>query len=88
LVTEFYDELIFSEPTQLMHEKLLAARPLPVSKYEPFETDFQERKKADLNKILAAKTKISLEIEELRRRIDFTKDAIVKQTEKMNDGEH
>uniref|UniRef100_A0A6G5AAR8 Putative transcription initiation factor iif auxiliary subunit n=1 Tax=Rhipicephalus microplus TaxID=6941 RepID=A0A6G5AAR8_RHIMP len=56
LVTEMYDELIFSEPTVMMQQLLTSTRPLTVGPYK-HEYDFEEKKEKSLHSILQAKTR-------------------------------
>ena len=78
LVSEFYDELIFAEPSSWLYERLQAARSLPLALTEPVETDFEEKKSQQLDTILSAKQQIRTEIEDLRKRIDSTKEEVAK----------
>ncbi|KAH7646672.1 YEATS domain-containing protein 4 Gas41 [Dermatophagoides farinae] len=78
LVSEFYDELIFSEPSTTMMQLLKSAPPLPPSIRSQFETDFEEKKNETLQAILSAKNKIGTEIDDLKHRIQTAKDEIAK----------
>ncbi|XP_028394067.1 YEATS domain-containing protein 4-like [Dendronephthya gigantea] len=73
LVSEYYDEIIFQDPTQMMHQCLLSARQLPFSKQD---TDWAEKERKTLDSIANARQKISHEISELHERLKASKDAI------------
>ncbi|KAL3861614.1 hypothetical protein ACJMK2_007639 [Sinanodonta woodiana] len=77
LVAESYDELVFNDPTVMMHQLLTNPRPIAVGPYK-HETDFEERKEKTLNSILAAKKKIRYEITELNDRLKQKKETIQK----------
>lgn len=76
LVSESYDELIFAEPSPMMYDRLLKAHPLPPQAQEPVETDFEAKKSRTIVSIMAAKSKIRTEIEELRKRIEVVKEDV------------
>lgn len=73
LVSEYYDEVIFQDPTQMMHQCLLSARQLPFSKQV---TDWAEKERKTLDAVANADQKVSREIGELKERLKASKDAI------------
>ncbi|XP_077508200.1 YEATS domain-containing protein 4-like [Amblyomma americanum] len=77
LVSESYDELIFSEPTVIMHQHLTNTRPLSVGPYK-HEFDFKEWKEKTLDSILSAKNKIRLEVADLKERLKVARETIGK----------
>lgn len=77
LVVEFYDELVFNEPTLMMQHLLNNTRALTLGTYK-HDTDFEEKKEKTLNKILTAKNKIRYEISELNERLKQKKQTIQK----------
>lgn len=77
LVSEFYDELIFSEPSVLMQQMLTSSRQITLGPYK-HETDFEERKERTLNAILSAKNKIRHEIADLKERLKIARETIDK----------
>lgn len=77
LVTESYDELIFSEPTMLMQQLLTSSRQLTLGPYK-HEFDFEEKKEKTLQAILSAKNKIRLEVADLKERLKVARETIDK----------
>lgn len=75
LVAEYYDEMIFQDPTAMMQQLLNSTRPVAIGAYK-HETDFEEKKEKTAEKILAAKTKIRYEIQELNERLKKKKESI------------
>ncbi|CAH3037952.1 unnamed protein product [Porites lobata] len=73
LVSEFYDEIIFQDPTQMMHQCLLSARQLQPIKHE---SDWDEIEKRTTASIGGARQKIGKEISELNEKLKMCKDAI------------
>uniref|UniRef100_A0A6M2CWQ1 YEATS domain-containing protein 4 n=1 Tax=Rhipicephalus microplus TaxID=6941 RepID=A0A6M2CWQ1_RHIMP len=83
LVTEMYDELIFSEPTVMMQQLLTSTRPLTVGPYK-HEYDFEEKKEKSLHSILQAKNKIRLEVADLKERLKVARETIDKYKSEIN----
>lgn len=77
LVSESYDELIFSEPTVMMQQLLTNTRPLTVGPYK-HEFDFEEKKEKTLHAILSAKNKIRIEVADLKDRLKVARETIDK----------
>ncbi|XP_029633654.1 YEATS domain-containing protein 4 [Octopus sinensis] len=77
LVCEFYDELMFQDPTQMMHQLLTNVRPIMMGTYR-HENDFEEKREKTVNNILNAKNKIRYEIAELNERLKQSKETILK----------
>nr|KAG5707356.1 hypothetical protein BaRGS_005323 [Batillaria attramentaria] len=77
LVAEFYDELVFQDPTSSMQQMLSNVRPICVGTYK-HETDFDEKRERTLNNITSAKNKIRYEIAELNDRLKQNKESIAK----------
>ncbi|XP_064460064.1 YEATS domain-containing protein 4-like [Ornithodoros turicata] len=77
LVSESYDELIFSEPSVLMQQLLTSSRQITLGPYK-HETDFEEKKERTLNAILSAKNKIRHEIADLKERLKVARETIDK----------
>lgn len=73
LVSEFYDEIIFQDPTQMMHQCLLSARQLQPIKHESDWAEIEQRTTASIG---AARQKIGKEISELNEKLKVCKDAI------------
>lgn len=68
LVSEFYDEIIFQDPSPLLAHSLTNTKTVSQSLLR-HETDFEERRERTLNSIVQAKRKVRNEIEELRERL-------------------
>ncbi|XP_013395654.1 YEATS domain-containing protein 4 isoform X2 [Lingula anatina] len=77
LVSEYYDELIFQDPSAMMQQLLTSSRPLTLGPHK-HETDFEEKKEKTLNSVIAAKNKIRYEISELNERLKHSKESIQK----------
>ena len=77
LVSEFYDEMIFQDPSVMMSQLLSTNRQLTSGQFK-HETDFEDKKERTLNTILNAKNKVRLEISDLKERLKVAKEAINK----------
>ncbi|XP_028140538.1 YEATS domain-containing protein 4 [Diabrotica virgifera virgifera] len=75
LVSESYDEIIFQDPTQLMHHLLTNVKHLPVGRWD-HNTNFEEKKEKTLKSILEAKQKIRNEILNLKNKLKLAKETI------------
>lgn len=75
--SEFYDELVFMDPSFKMY-RLLSHPRMSTSILTAHKTDYEEKKVKDLEKILAAKKKVKQEIAELKARLAEAKESIVK----------
>lgn len=82
LVAEFYDELVFQDPSSMMQQLLTNTRPLTLGTYK-HETDFEEKKEKSSATILSAKNKIRYEIAELNERLKQSKESIQKFQEEL-----
>ncbi|XP_027203015.2 YEATS domain-containing protein 4-like [Dermatophagoides pteronyssinus] len=83
LVSEFYDEIVFSDPSRTMLRLLKSAQQLPPSIATRSETDFEKKKSETLQSLISAKNRLGSEIDDLKRRIQVTKDEIVKYQSNM-----
>jgi len=77
VVSEFYDELVFQDPTQYMHTLLTTTRALTLSAYK-HTTDFDEKRKANLASVTDARKKVQTEISDLKDKLKLTKETITK----------
>jgi len=68
VVSEFYDEMIFQDPTAMMQQLLTTSRQLTLGAYK-HETEFAELEVKTREKLEAAKKKTSFEIAELKERL-------------------
>ncbi|XP_064094120.1 YEATS domain-containing protein 4-like [Macrobrachium nipponense] len=83
LVSEFYEELIFQDPSAMMRQLLTNTRQLTLGEYK-HDTDFEEKKDKTLKNLINAKEKISAEIVDLREKIKLAKDTITKFKDEIN----
>ncbi|PSN32407.1 YEATS domain-containing protein 4 [Blattella germanica] len=77
LVSEFYEEIVFQEPTVLMQHALTTTRQISHGPWK-HETDFEEKKEKTLQSIVNAKNKIRHEISDLKERLKLAKETIIK----------
>lgn len=82
LVSEFYDELVFQDPSVFMQQLLTQQHPVTVGPYK-HETDFDEKKDKNMIAIAAAKTKVRTDIQQLSEQLKACKDEIVKLKQHM-----
>lgn len=83
LVVEFYDELVFQDPTIMMQNILQNLRPISMGTYK-HENDFEEKKEKTLNNIVTAKNTIRYEIQELNERLKQRKEMIQKLKDELS----
>ncbi|GLH15722.1 YEATS domain-containing protein 4 [Gryllus bimaculatus] len=83
LVTEFYEEIVFQDPTALMQYHLTSTKPLTLGPWE-HETNFEEKKDKTLQTILTAKNKIRHEINDLRDKLKLAKETMAKFKAEIN----
>jgi len=77
LVSEFYDEIIFQDPSVMMSQLLSSNRQLTSGPVK-HGIDFDDKKEKTINTILNAKNKVRLEITDLKDRLKVAKEAINK----------
>jgi len=77
LVSEFYDELVFQDPSAVMHQLLTQQRPVTLGAYK-HETDFEEKKEKNMAAVMAAKTKIRSDIQQASEQLKVSKEEINK----------
>ncbi|KAF6209274.1 hypothetical protein GE061_015019 [Apolygus lucorum] len=65
LVTEWYEEIVFQDPTAFMHHLLTNTHPISTTPWV-HETDFEEKKKKSLEGIMKGKANIRDKINELK----------------------
>ncbi|KAJ9596261.1 hypothetical protein L9F63_027116, partial [Diploptera punctata] len=76
LVSEFYEEIVFQDPTVLMQRALTTTRQISHGPWK-HETDYSYKEKT-LQNILNAKNKIRVEINDLKERLKQSKETIIK----------
>jgi len=77
VVSEFYDEIIFQDPTQFIHPLLTSTRQISLGAYK-HETDFEEKKKTTLTSIKSGRARIQGEISDLKSKLQLAKTTISK----------
>jgi len=82
VVSEFYDEIIFQDPTQFIQPLLTTTRPLSLGAYK-HETNFEEKKKNSLVAIKAGRSKIQAEIADMKSKLELAKTTAVKFREEI-----
>uniref|UniRef100_A0A674JNJ0 YEATS domain-containing protein 4 n=1 Tax=Terrapene triunguis TaxID=2587831 RepID=A0A674JNJ0_9SAUR len=75
VVSEFYDEMIFQDPTAMMQQLLTTSRQLTLGAYK-HETEFADLEVKTREKLEAAKKKTSFEIAELKERLKASRETI------------
>lgn len=75
LVSEFYDEMIFQDPTAMMQQLLTTSRQLTLGAHK-HETDFVELELRTRERLEAARRKISEEIAQAKERLQTSREAI------------
>ncbi|KAK3803668.1 hypothetical protein RRG08_023382 [Elysia crispata] len=83
LVVEYYDEMVFQDPTLTMTSMLANTTSLGVSTHK-HETDFEEKKERTINKISNAHGKIRYEIDQMNEKLKRSKDAISKMKKEIS----
>ena len=82
VVSEFYDEIIFQDPTQYIQPLLTTTRPMSLGAYK-HETDFEDKKKTTIVAIKEGRTKIQAEISDMKAKLELAKDTTVKFKEEI-----
>uniref|UniRef100_A0A3P8VF42 YEATS domain containing 4 n=1 Tax=Cynoglossus semilaevis TaxID=244447 RepID=A0A3P8VF42_CYNSE len=75
VVSEFYDEMIFQDPTAMMQQLLTTSRQLTLGAYK-HETEFGEQEQKTKEKMESAKKKTSQEIAELKDKLKASRENI------------
>lgn len=83
LVSEFYEEIVFQDPTQYMQHLLNNVQPITMGTHK-HETDFEEKKVKSLQNILNAKAKIKSEITDVKEKLKVAKETIAKFKEEIS----
>lgn len=87
VVSEHYDEIVFTDPTSTMYGLLSNPRPMiPAVRHES-GIDYREMEERHLASITAAQKKIKLEIQDLSERLKMTKELVQKYREHLEEAE-
>ena len=76
VVSEFYDEIVFQDPSPNLHALLTTTRPLTLSAYK-HTTDFDERRSKHLKAVVEARSRVQDEIGEMKDKVKAAKEAIL-----------
>ena len=90
VVSEYYDELVFTDPTNTMYHLLTTPKPLVPAVRHEAGVDYREIEERTLSSLNSGQKKIKLEIQDLSDRLKMTKEAIQKlreQLDEMEDGD-
>jgi len=82
VVSEFYDEIIFQDPTQYIQPLLTTTRQLTMGAHK-HETDLEEKKKATSIAIKNGRVKIQAEIADMKTKLDLAKRTTLKFREEI-----
>ncbi len=77
VISEYYDEIIFQEPTQYIHTLLTTTRPITLGAYK-HETDFDDRRRQTVEQIRGARTKVQAEIGDFKDKLQLARETIGK----------
>lgn len=77
LVSEFYEEIVFQDPTALMQHLLTNTHEVMHGPWK-HETDFDSKKEETLQNVVTAKSKIQYEISDMRDKLKLAKETIAK----------
>ncbi|XP_051172263.1 YEATS domain-containing protein 4 [Leptopilina boulardi] len=83
LVSEFYEEIIFQDPTALMQQLLSSTKPLTLGAWR-HETDFEAKKEYTLKAIMEARNKVRGEVGELKEKLTLARETIAKFKEEIS----
>lgn len=82
VVSEFYDEIVFQDPSVMMQD--LLNNPVHLSQQsQRHETNFEEKAEKTLNSIVNAKSKVRHEISDLKERLKNAQEMISKYKEEI-----
>ncbi|XP_063974520.1 YEATS domain-containing protein 4 [Diachasmimorpha longicaudata] len=82
LVSEFYEEIVFQDPTALMQHLLSTTRPLTMGVWR-HDTDFETKKETALKAITEARNKIRYEVIDLKEKLTLAKETIARFKEEI-----
>jgi len=83
VISEYYDEIIFQDPTQFIHPLLTSTRQISLGAYK-HETDFEDKKKTNLSSIKSGRARIQGEISDLKCKLELAKSTITKFKSELN----
>lgn len=77
VISEFYDEIIFQDPTANLLTLLNTTRPMTLGAYK-HETDFKEKQEKTLGTIQMGRNQVQAEITDFKDRLQLAKETIAK----------
>lgn len=83
LTSEFYDEIIFHEPSAMMYQLLTHPTQLTAMGLR-HETDFEEKKEKNMQAILNAKNNVRQEIEIIKEKLKSAQETIVQYKKELS----
>ena len=87
VVSETYDEMVFTDPTNTMYHLLSNSKPLvPAIRHES-GIDYREVEDRTVSSLMSAQKKIKLEIQDLSDRLKLNKEVIKKLKEQLDEQE-
>ena len=81
LVSEYYDEIIFQDPSVFLHKQLTCGKPTQNNRKQ--ETDWKGKENKTLESIKSAKKRVAEEIAQMNERLKKQKNAIQKIKDEM-----
>jgi len=84
LVSEFYDEIVFQEPTQTMYNLLHTSR---VPKIGPHDTDFENKRERTLKSLNSARDEVRAELSDLKECLKEAQELMHKFKDDLNKAE-
>ena len=87
VVSEYYDELVFTDPTNTMYHLLTTPKQLVPAVRHEAGVDYREIEERALGSLNSGQKKIKLEIQDLSDRLKMTKEAIQKLREQLDEVE-
>uniref|UniRef100_A0A8C4R8G5 YEATS domain-containing protein 4 n=1 Tax=Eptatretus burgeri TaxID=7764 RepID=A0A8C4R8G5_EPTBU len=82
LVSEFYDEMIFQDPTAMMQQLLTTSRQLTLGPHK-HETDFGDLEARTIERLESARRKIGTEIAVLKEKLRASRESVQKHKEEI-----
>ncbi|XP_033334697.1 YEATS domain-containing protein 4 Gas41 isoform X2 [Megalopta genalis] len=83
LVSEFYEEIVFQDPTAFMQHLLNSSKPITLGVWR-HNTDFEAKRESMIKAIMEARNKIRLEVIDLKEKLTLAKETIAKFKEEIS----
>ncbi|EFN79787.1 YEATS domain-containing protein 4 [Harpegnathos saltator] len=82
LISEFYEEIVFQDPTALMQHLLSSTKTATLGVWR-HNTDFEAKKESTMKAIMEARNKIRFEVINLKEKLTLAKETIAKFKEEI-----